>query len=930
MPPLTALGLIITFGFFSVPDSTQIVSVAERYTVRLSDTSLDMQPDGGAVINMNFPATPPTISSDGRCVEYSNVFPHIDLVVYRNHAGFEYDWRVAADADPSAIQVSFRGALSQRIGPDGDLILAATGGEVRHRRPFAYQILNGARTPVEARFDLAGDGRVRFKLGAYDQSRPLVIDPALSFVSGIGGSGAWVPGVPPVGYTDEASGMALDANGNISLSGLAYSPDFPLLNPLPISPHYGGGLGFTIAPSFAAKLSPGGQTLLYSTLLTAQSSSPPSITGDGSGNVYVAGSVNAGYGLVKPGGGTAAGTSDDAFIAKLDTNGVLKAAIRFGGSRADAAMSIVLGPDGKLYVTGTTASVDFPVTRGAIHRARSSKQDLFVMKLDPALLNGNQLGNAVLYSTYLGPGDSPFVAADAGGNAYVAASTTSTAWVATPGVFQTVCWDATREPCADVIAMKVNPAGSQFVYTTYLGGAGADTAGGLAIDSSGNAYITGNTRSLDFPTTQGAYVQNFQFYEPTSETAFVVKLSTDASHLIYGTLLAANGAESTGLSGTAISVDSNGNAWVGGWTEMDLLPVQNGIQQTLYNATCYPVEPGGSTPSDEAYCPGAGFLAELNPNGSGVLWATYLGLGNTGGGRASLGPSVTSIIPGPAGTLLVAGTNLGVINAAAMPSRSNSATVVAINLSGTSLNNVSVTNAAGFLTGLPAPGGLAAMFLGGIPSLGTVTAPGLPLPTELAGVTVLIDGVAAPILAVADTTNRLNAAITTQVNFQVPFEIAGQNAESHVVEVQYGGESAFVIPEQAGPGIFTASDGQGIIQHASDNSLVTFQNPVHRGETIIIYASGLGTVVMPVSSGTPALSADPLTDCYQVTTNAGTVLYAGLTPGFPGLYQVNVQIPPGTYVGGAFISLESRACWGIFFPPQNVGQGNQVQIVIAN
>jgi len=919
MPLLPLLSLAYSFAFFHAADQRRALGVADHYVLWLSDTSLIMQADRGGAVSMDFPAPRSMIFAGGKSAKYTSVFPDIDLSVYRNGSDFEYDWRVAVGSDPASIRVSFRGAHSVRIGPDGDLILATDSGQVRHRRPIAYQEIDGRRRPVPAAFELAG-GQVGFRVGRYDRTRPLIIDPALSFVSGIGGSGLSVGLLHQTPYSDLASGMALDASGNIYIAGLAFSPDFPLVNPLPITtpppnPYV------ACPPAFAAKLSPDGKTILYSTLLTTCSGGPPSIAADNQGNVYVAGTAEGGYLFVQPGGGTTTPQATNAFVAKLDTNGVLKAAVAFGGSGVSAATSIALGPDGNVYVTGTTTSSDFSVTAGALQSSLVDSQDVFLMKLDPASLAGNQFSaNSVLYSTYLGPGSSPYVAADAAGNAYVGASTTSTAWAATPGVFQSQCWDASREGCADLIALKVNPTGSQFLYTTYLGGSELETIGGLTIDASGDVYLTGATNSFDFPTTQGAYDQMFYL-----QTGFAVELSPDSSQLIYGTFLGDGP-----TTGTAIALDPSGNAWVGGWTEDSSLPVQTGIQQSLFNAICAYYTPSGSIPNSVGYCPQAGYVAELNPSGTALPWATYLGSGNAQLNSfpgMPVQPILNSIVFDQAGNVLVAGNQLAITSAAASPSKNNSASVVRIAPAGTSLGMLSVANAAGFQAGLSAPGGIASLFVDGIPPTGTVVAPGLPLPNQLAGVTVLVDGVAAPIFAVANATYPAN----TQVNFQVPFELWAGEPTPHIVEVQYAGQSAFIVPQQAGPGIFLLPDGGGVIQHASDYSLATVQNPVQRGETLIIYSSGLGYVGTPVPSGEAATGADPIgpNQCNQVTTNAGTVLYAGLTPGFPGLYQVNVQVSQYLPPGVTYIVLQSQGCW-LEIPPQNAYQGNAVAIYIPN
>ena len=898
------INIVLLLAFLFAAHHEPGFDVADHYSLWLSDTSLAVVTAAGDTVSMDFPAAHPAIAA-GRA-EFRGVFPDIDLVVYKNAAGFEYDWAVAPFADPSAIELSFRGERSLRIGSDGDLILGVSTGAIRHRRPFAYQHINGMRQAVAARFELADDGRVRFKLGAYDKSRPLVIDPALSFVTGIGGSGATGGMFQPIVYNDFASGMALDGSGNIYVTGLTYSADFPLVNSLPLTPPP-QNFYVPCPMSFLAKLTPDGKTILYSTLLTGCSNTPPAIAVDPSGNTYVVGAITGGP-FIQTGSGVVTPQDTPAFLAKFDPNGVLKAAIAFGGSVYSAATSVALVPDGSLYVSGNTASPDFPISSGALQTTPSmSSPDIFLMKLVPALLAGNQLPtNAVLYSAILGPATSPLVTADAKANAYVAANTTSTAWVATPGVYQSQCWDASREGCADVIAMKVNPSGNQFLYTTYLGGSEIDTVGGLAVDGSGNAFLTGTTNSFDFPTTPGNMFQGF-----SAQTAFAVKLNADASQLIYGTLLGEDG----GLTGAAIAVDSAGDAWVGGYTNADSLPVTNGIQQTLFNAVCYSYyDPSSSTPDAVGYCPAAGYLLELDPTGTKLPWATYLGNG-----------SVNSIVLDQAGNLFAAGSQIAMTTAAAAPSPNNNATVVKISLAGTSLGNVAVENAAGFQSGLPAPGGLGSLFVDGIPVTGTVVAPELPLPTQLAGITVSVDGIAAPILAVANATYPAN----TQINFQVPFETATEEPQAHILEVQYAGQSAFIVPQQAGPGIFLLSNGAGVIQHASDYSLVTGQNPVKPGETLIIYSTGLGTVDTPVPTGSPATQADPVSQCYTPTTSLGTVLYAGLTPGFPGLYQVNVQVSPYLPPGVTYFSLATNACWP-FFAPQNVANGNAVAVLITN
>jgi uncharacterized protein (TIGR03437 family) len=211
----------------------------------------------------------------------------------------------------------------------------------------------------------------------------------------------------------------------------------------------------------------------------------------------------------------------------------------------------------------------------------------------------------------------------------------------------------------------------------------------------------------------------------------------------------------------------------------------------------------------------------------------------------------------------------------------------------------------------------------------TVVAPGLPLPTQLGDVTILVDGVAAPILAVV--TRTTSSVPTTQVNFQVPFEVAkGTGPQPHTVEVQYAGESAFVTPQQAAPGVFTLPDATGVVQHGADYSLVTAQNPADPGETVIVYATGLGPPATPVPSGMGATGADPVGPaCDAVSANLGKVLYAGLTPGLPGLYQVNIRLSQDLPAGPNSLNLQSASCWLGGAPPAEIQQSNTAKVYVA-
>ncbi len=900
------------------------VAVAPGYTLTLSDTGIAMRFPRNGLLRMNFPHAVPEavdplpgktnyyLSADPAAwrtgisiyarVRYRSVFRGVDLVVYGNQQEIEYDWVVSAGADPSAIRFSVTGASHLSVDANGDLLLEAGGHQIRHRKPDIYQVADGGHRRVQGGFVLRHGGQVRFRVGAYDKRLPLVIDPKLIYSTGFGGSG--IAGSTNING-EGGTGIAIDPSGAAYITGIAYSTDFPFVNPLGTVPR-----DFFQAV-FVAKLSSDGSTLLYSTYISFNNNpqfalAPPAVAVDSKGNAYVTGNTD-GAGFPDAGNSTATPGHYHAFLLALDPTGALLASQIYGGSGQDAGTSIALGQDGNLYLAGVTSSPNFPTTPAAYRKAPLSSQDVFLMKINPQVLDANVSGaqSPVVYSTYLGPGSSAAVAADRLGNAYVSATTTSTAWTATPGVIQPNC---AGESCADVVALKVNPSGNQLLYMTYFGGSGTEAVGGLAVDQSGSAFIAGLTSSSDLPTTGGAYQQAWQ--SPTQgQTAFIAKLDPNATKAVYATYLGG------GIWDQAfgVAVDGSGNAYVAGETLSPGFPILNAIQVSLANPTCIAFSgPPAGVPIGLTYCPSAGFLSVLNPAGSALVWSTFLGSATATGAAGMLAPSQYR---GPAyadvldssGNVYVTGQRIGIGERIVASSPSDRVGVVKIAQQGSppQFPASGLTNGASFLPGLPAPGGLATLFLQGLNVSGIAIGTGDPLPTELDGVSIMVGGFPAPILAVTDT----------QVNFQVPFE-----AQTNLVELRYQGLSTFVLPQAGTPGIFMLLDGSAAIQHASDYSLVTAAHPAVPGEVIVIYATGLGPVTTGVADGTPAAAADPVqlgcgppgvvlgaTPAGEGGTTAN-VLYAGLTPGYVGLYQMNVQVPPATPAGPSSLFISWQGC----------------------
>ena len=899
------------------------VAVTRRYTLELSDTTISIN----SSLRLNLPRTNPVgvdelsaksnyyFGSDAAQwrtsipnfarVRYKDVFRGIDLIVYGRDEKIEYDWIIAPGADPRAIRVSFTGASKILIDSGGDLVLKTKFGEVRHQHPH---ILQGVRE-IPGKFILNGN-EIRFEVGDYDRTKSLVIDPVLVVNTSFGGTGITYdfPGVHG-GAGDTGTGIATDASGNIYVTGTTFSTDFPLVNSLESAPSQSCPIDCEFSSIFVTKLTPDGKTILYSTYIGVPASAtvgytipsllPASIAVDSSGTVYLTGGTS---GMNFPGVTTTAG-GQDAFLLRLDPNGKLIGTLLFGGSGDDAGTSIVLGPDGFIYLAGTTQSPNFPVSANSYRSSSAGTTNLFLIKISFTSIFGSTNG-AIIYSIIAGPGTSAAVAADSGGNAYLAASTTW-AWPTTNGVVQPACAGSS---CADIVVAKFDPLGQKLLYATYLGGSQTETLGGIAVDTAGEVYICGSTNSADFPVTAGVLEpQSKVDFSATTYTGFVTKISTDASHLIYSTYLGG----STSDQAMAIAVDSSGNAYVGGTTKSADFPIHYPFQATLFNTTCASYTPSGTTPSSELPCAFAGFLTVLNPTASAPVWSTYLGSG-----------SVNAVMLDSDGNVYATGVEVAV-SASATPSKVG-VLKIAPGISPLDVPGNAVFNSASYAAGLPLPGGLASVTVSGLNITGTMAASGSgPLPTQMAGVTILVAGVPAPILAIAPVSSGMQ-----QINFQVPFD-----ATSNATEVQYQGSSVFLFPQTSAPGIFTLPDGTAAIQHAADYSLVTPSNPAHPGEVIVVYATGLGTVSPPVATGVaptgPAQVSSTCGGIFLAGSSApystGATLYAGVTPGIVGLYQLNIQLSPDLQPGTLQVWVNENAC-GFF--PGAFPQGNIVNLPV--
>jgi endonuclease/exonuclease/phosphatase family metal-dependent hydrolase len=289
---------------------------------------------------------------------------------------------------------------------------------------------------------------------------------------------------------------------------------------------------------------------------------------DSEGAVYVTGDTESvDFPTQNPIQGSIGGGDYDAFITKINASGTaLIYSTYLGGSGWDRCVGIAVDSKGAAYVTGHTRSVNFPTKNPIQGSHRGGDQDAFITKI-------NASGTALIYSTYLGgSGDEGglyrgiSIAVDSEGAAYVTGRTESLDFPTQNPI------QGTNAGGSDVFISKINASGRALIYSTYLGGSNRDGGDGIAVDSKGAAYVTGEADSNDFP------IQNpIQGSIGGGSDAFITKVNASGRALILSTYLGGSG----GDVGLGIAVDSEGAAYVTGWTGSVDFPTKNPIQGSL-------------------------------------------------------------------------------------------------------------------------------------------------------------------------------------------------------------------------------------------------------------------------------------------------------------------------------------------------------------
>ncbi|MGZ4899470.1 MAG: DUF7948 domain-containing protein [Candidatus Angelobacter sp.] len=521
-------------------------------------------------------------------VRYRSLYPGIDLVFYGNNRELEYDLVVSPGADPGQIKLALAGAQSVRIDGEGNLVLETAAGDVIQQKPKVYQRKGTTLTAVAGDYVITGKDEVGFRLGSYDRRAAVVIDPVLRYSSLLGGSNI-----------DQARGIGVDSLNRAVVGGLTCSLNFPRTV---------GPTSFQGCSVFITKFDFTGSRLIFSTFIGESAFDVFDVGGmalDSNGNTYATGMVEFMGFPTTPGAFQTELHGDfDAFVTKLNANGTALVYSTFlGGNGREGGHSIAADSSGNAYVTGDTSSQDFPITPGAFQR-NCKLFDVFCENAFVTKLNAN--GSRLLYSTFLGgssvgvqPGES--IAVDLLGNAFVTGSTSSADFPTTAGSAQSVFPGGIA-----AFVSKLSSSGSHLVYSTFLGGGVSDQGGAIAVDSAGNAFVTGTTDSVNFPVKNAFQPRCAVSSTARCLNAFVSKLSP-TGQLLYSTFLGGPlGPSLLAGEGTGIAVTPDGKAYVVGRTSSKSFPTTQTAFQRVLQGTL------------------SGFVTRLDSGGR-LVYSSYLG-----------------------------------------------------------------------------------------------------------------------------------------------------------------------------------------------------------------------------------------------------------------------------------------------------------------
>lgn len=518
-------------------------------------------------------------------VRVDELYEGVSMRVYSYNNQFRYDIHCSPTAKVEEIYFRFDGASSMNITPKGDIVLGSSVGNVVMGAPIAYQMIDGKKISVDCKYKRTGYDIIGFEFGEYDKTYELIIDPPV-YSTLLGGSNI-----------DDGIAISVDTNKSAYITGETSSLNFP------VTPG-AYKTASQLKSCFVSKFTPSGTGLVYSTYLAGDTNGATSGTGisaDATGNAYVTGYTSSkDFPTTDGSKHHNADAGFDAFVVKLkpDGSGLLYSTL-IGGRGTDFSNSLIVNSLGEVFFGGSTEAYsqknDYPVTANAFSKVwNGGSVDGFVTKLDAS--------GKIVYSTLIGGNGDDYVrgiTVDGNGSAYITGETqsTGTSFPTSPLAIM-----RTYRGAFDCFVSKFSPTGDSLLYSTLLGNTGDDHGTAIAVDFTGNAYVTGYTSSPNFQITISPLA--FDTLYNGGDDGFLLKLNATGSRLEYSTFLGGIGDDYC----TGVAIDACGAAYVTGYTNSSKFPTtSNGIDSVRHGLA--------------ADC----FITKANSTGSVITYSTLVG-----------------------------------------------------------------------------------------------------------------------------------------------------------------------------------------------------------------------------------------------------------------------------------------------------------------
>lgn len=514
----------------------------------------------------------------------------IDLVYKGVSGGMKYEFIIHPGANPDMIRLAYTGIERLSTDSSGNLIIHTALGDIKDEKPYAYQLIDGQKVPVDCSFticnlesEIAEKYSYGFKVSNYNTKYALIIDPGIHFSTYLGGS-----------MQEDSYCIDVDFSGNVYITGSTSSNDFPITDGAVDSQKKGN------LDAFVTKMNSTGSNLIYSTFIggNLDDYSQNIAVGYG-GNVYIVGStLSRDFPTTSKAFDISFNGFHDVFVTGIDSTGSsLRFSTYLGTLQDDSGYGIAVDELDNIYITGYTSS-EFPTTTGAYDTSYNGKTDVFVTKLDSS-------GSTLLFSTLLGGNGEDYgygITLDEPNNVYITGHTRSSNFPVTKEAF-----DNSYNDSGDTFVTRLNSTGSSLLFSTFLGGNNFDFGRNIKVDNLYNVYIAGNTLSDNFPVTKDAFDRHFN----GNYDNFLTKLNYNGTNLLFSTFLGGEKYEAV----YDMALDSSYNVYITGTTQSVDYPT---TKETFY----------------ESYNGGNGdvFITALDSEGTSLLFSTFLG-----GGKGDIG-----------------------------------------------------------------------------------------------------------------------------------------------------------------------------------------------------------------------------------------------------------------------------------------------------